>query len=288
MKSQSINDLYTGFLTGKISRPNLEGSIYNYLFNNQEKTCLSHWKRDEYEDYLSWFYPRLHKAIDSYIEVGSSFEAFITRFLLLSAREFKVRITTNSITEYSTWSARVPDMYVQEEAPSYLTDNTDSMINDMVIDNTGRRNRKRILTLIIKCYYHISDDFADKMAAKIGIDSKELIQMLNKIREIRRKKDDEIYHLKERIYTQYFRCIVYEKRLTMMKENSNAYIKLKCRLEKARLRLENMRRRFNAIRTDATNRQVAEIIGTTKGNVDANLHRLKARWEDLAKKANEN
>ena len=288
MKNQSINDLYTSFLSGEISRSHLEGSVYSYLVNNQEKTCLCHWKRDEYEDYLSWFYPRLHKAIDSYTEVGSSFEAFVTRFLWLSSKEFKVRITTNSITEYSTWSARVPDMYVQEEIPAYLPDNTDSIINDLLVDSKGRKNYKRILALIIKCYYYISDDFADKIALKTGIDREELAQMLNKIREVRQERDDEIYHLKERIYSQYFRCIAYEKRISMLKKNSNMYLKLNHRLEKAKLRLENMRKRFNTIRTDATNQQVAEIIGTTKNNVDANLHRLKRRWKKLAKKANEN
>jgi len=285
MKQYTLNELYSQYAAGKIKRTEFEGNIFRYFLCNQDKTCLCHWKRDEYEDYISWFYQRLQKAIDSYHDIGSSFEAFMSRFLLISSREYRVRITTNNVTEYSAWSARVPELYAREEHPYYLHENNENILPKLINKQNGRKDTKRILALILKCYYYVSDDFIDKIAPKIEIDGKELKDMIDRIRELRQKKDDEIYRMKERIYCQYYRCFVYERRLSLIQENTTAYGKLKLRLEKARQRLEKMRKRITLIRMEATNRQVAEVIGVKKGTVDASLHSLKIKLDTLASKS---
>jgi len=288
MKKIFINDLYSEYVSGDLPRSKFEGLIYRYLVNNQENTCLSNWKRDEYEDYISWFYPRLHKSIDSYEDTGASFEAFISRFLLVSSKEYRGRITSNAITEHSAWNAQVPDMYTmyaKEESPVYFSDNTKGIVSEIITDKTGRKSSRRMLALILKCYYYISDDFAEKIAPKIGLKKRELLDMLKKIRNIRQKKDDKIYFMKENIQTQFLRCLVYEKKLSLLYENETLHNILKLRLERARNRLNKMRKRMAGIRVEATNKQVAEIIGTTKGTVDASLHRLKSKMEEMAKKA---
>jgi len=288
MQQISINDLYSQYISGEIKREEFEGNLYSYLVNNQEKTCLSHWKNDEYEDYVSWFYPSLQRAIDSYNETGSSFEAFMHKFLLISSKEYHVRITTRSVIEYSAWSARVSEMYAHEQPPVYLHEKTESVIQQLIIDKKGRRNTRRILALILKCYHYISDDFLDKISDVIGIDKKELREMVMKIRRMRQKRDDDIYQMKERIYRQYYRCIIYEKRLFLLKENTLLYNKMFLRLEKARQRLEKMRERMAKIRTDASNKQVADVIGIKKGTVDSSLFKLKAKWKIMASKSDLN
>jgi len=279
---QTINDLYSEYLSGEISREDLEGLIYNYFIFNQEKTCLCHWKRDEYEDFISWFYPRLHKAIDCYHDTGSSFDAFTGRYLLVSSKEYRGRIASNTMTEYSAWMALLPDMYVREEPPVYIHNNVEYIINNLTTDNKGRKNTRRLLALVLKCYYYVSDNFAEKIANKIGVDKKELLEMLKKIRIIRQKKDDEIYLMKERINTQFIRCLIYEKKLLAIKENSNIFYKLTIMHKKARERLDRMRKRIKSIRIEATNKQVAQIIGISKGTVDASLHRLKIKWQMIS------
>jgi len=285
MDQNSLNGLYSQYTLDIIERGKFEGLIYQYLGKNQDKTCLSHWKRDEYEDYLSWLYPRIHKAIDSYQETGSSFEAYISSVMHLTAREYRVQIITKSIIEYSAWSAHVPELYIREETPVYLYESKENELSQIIIDHRGRKNPKQLLALILKCYYYVSDDFLDRIACYTGVDREKLREMINKLRAIRQKKDDEIYFMKERIYCQYYRCIVYEKRLSYVTENTTAYIKLKLRLEKARRRLEKMRKRLTGIRTDATNREVADVIGVSKGSVDSSLHRLKIKWNILEDKS---
>jgi len=282
---KSLNQLHSDFSEGRISRADFEGSIYNYLLNNQEKTCLSHWERNIFEDYVSWFYHRLKKAIDSYHDIGASFEAFMSQFLLLSSREYRVRTTSDSITEYSAWCAQVPELYASEERPVYSHRNTGSVITQLIIDKKGRKNTRRLLALILKCYYYVSEDYAERIAPLIGVGKKELLDMLSKIRETRQERDDEIFRMKERIHCQFYRCIIYERKLLVIEENTMLYGKYKLRLEKARQRLEKMRVRITKIRTEATNKQVADIIGISKGTVDASLHKLRQKWKTMSEKA---
>jgi len=285
MRQSSLNELFTQFKNNNLKRAEIEGLIYNYMIFNQEKTCLCHWERDDYEDYVSWFYPRIQKAIDNYNENGSSFEAFMKKFIFNSSREYRVRAATRNVTEYSTWCARVPDLYAREEAPGYSLEENENILTRFLDGKYGRKNARRVLALVLKCYYYVSDDFIEKIAGKIGMEIQCLKEMVNKIREIRQKKDDAIYYMKERIYGQFYRCVVYEKRLSLIQENTAAYDRLKLRLIKARKRLENMRSRLASIRTDATNTQIAEVIGVKKGTVDASLHKLKARMRALAEKS---
>ncbi|MCL2411764.1 MAG: hypothetical protein FWC97_09005 [Treponema sp.] len=280
MLQQSLNKFYSDYLSGELSRNSFEGIVYNYLFSHQGKTILGHWRRDAYEDYVSWFYPRLQRSIDAYKDVGSSFEAYIGKIICVSSKEYRARITSHELTEYSAWSAQVPDLYAHEETPVY--------ISNSIIDNKGRKNTRRILALILKCYYYVSDDFAETIAKQIGIDSKELIDMLNEIRSTRQKRDDEIFYMKEKIHTQFLRCLVYEKKLSLLNDNEISYLRLKTKLDKARQTLEKMRERLKNTRKEATNHQIAEIIGTTKGTIDASLYKLKTKWKQMAKNADLN
>ncbi|MCL2243098.1 MAG: hypothetical protein FWC03_01360 [Treponema sp.] len=279
MDQHYLNNLYSEYTEKLINRCEFEGLVYQYLLNNQEKTSLSNWETDDYKDYLSWIYTRLHNTIDSYQDTGSSFDAYIGSVIHHTAREYRVKLITNSVIEYAAWSVQVPDMYVYDDTPSYSCEKQENTL-PRIFEYRGRKNPKQLLALILKCYYYVSDDFINRAAGCTGIDGEKLKEMINKLRVIRRKKDDAIYYMKERIHCQYYRCIVYEKRLSYVPENTSTYIRLKYRLEKARKRLESMRKRITGVRTDATNREVADIIGISKGAVDASLHRLKNKWRE--------
>ena len=285
---ETLNDIYFEYLLGNIKRDKLESFIFKYLSNNKDKTGIKHWNQDQYEDFVSYFYPGIKKIIDSYKNIGSSFEAYLYKFLLVSAKEYETRKTTQEVIEYAAWSARVPDMYVYEEPPVYNIKQTKEVLTKMITGIKGRKNTRRLLALILKCYYFISDDFAENISGLIGIESKELIEMLNKIRKIRRHKDDNIYFFRERIHCLFYRCVSYEKRLSLLQENTPGYEKMYNRLDRAKLKLEKMRKRIKKIRTEATHQQIAEILGISKGTVDASLHRLKKKWEEMSKKANLN
>ncbi|MCL2440663.1 MAG: hypothetical protein FWD14_02895 [Treponema sp.] len=280
-----LNKLHSDFMAGGLKQAQLEGQIYTFLTGNQEKTCLNYWSRTDYEDFLSWFYPRLKRAINSYRDIGSSFDAFLSKYLLIASKEYRVRTVTNEITEYSTWCAQVPEMYAREEPPVYFNDEAEEFIKNIITDKRGKKKTKQVLALILKCYYYISEDFAEKAAPIIGIGKNELLEMLKKIRSLRQERDDKLYILRERVYRQFYRCLIYDKRLSLTKEDTAAYIKLNKQQKKARQCLEKMRNRMARTRTEATNIQVAEVIGLKKGTVDSSLFQLKLKLEHMSGKA---
>jgi DNA-directed RNA polymerase specialized sigma24 family protein len=285
MQENTLNDLYSMFIESKINRGKFEGLVFIYLLNNQSKISTRRWKNDEYEEFISWFYPRLNKAIDSYKETGSSFEAYLINIIRTASKEYRMRLTINVVTEQSAWNAQIPEYYAREETPVYTHEKPDSEISQIILQIKGRKNPKQLLALILKCYYYISDDFLDKIAVYTGLDKKILKEMIEKLRIMREKREDEIYRMKERIYGQFYRCIVYEHRLSYITENASMYSKLKKRLEKARNRLEKMRKRVLKVRTYPSNREIAGVIGVTKGSIDSTLYKLRTRLKELAEKS---
>jgi IS30 family transposase len=51
------------------------------------------------------------------------------------------------------------------------------------------------------------------------------------------------------------------------------------RLVKAKKRLESMRKRLAALKAEASNRQVAALLGVPKGTIDSNLYAIKTRYK---------
>jgi hypothetical protein len=285
MRQHFLNVLYSQYASGIIERSELEGLIFNFLLKNQGKTPFGHWKHEEYEDFLSWFYPRLRKIVNSYTETTTPFDSYISSMMRLPAKEYRMMTVSRSVTEYSAWSVQVPELYAREEPPVYSYETRESEISRLISHNGRIKNKKQLLALILKCYYYVSEDFLDRISGSLELDKNELKEMIDKMRALRQKKDDELYRMKERIYCQYYRCIVYEKKLSYITENSIISMKLKRRLEKARKRLESMRKRMACIRTDATNKEIADVIGISKGSVDSTLYNLKTKWKNMADKS---
>jgi len=285
MQEHTLNVLYSMFIERKINRGEFEGQVFNYLIKNQAKIITRYWKSDEYEEFISWFYPRLNKAIDTYKETGSSFEIYLLNIIRTAAKEYRMRTIINVVTEQSAWNAQIPEFYAREESPVYLNDKTDNELSQIILKSKKRKNSKQLLALILKCYYYISDELIDKIAVHTGFEARILKEMIEKLRIIREKREDAIYRMKERIYGQFYRCIVYEHRLSYVTDNTTAYYKLKQRLEKARNRLEKMRKRALKIKTYASNREIAGVIGVSKGSVDASLYKLKTKLNAMADKS---
>jgi DNA-directed RNA polymerase specialized sigma24 family protein len=282
MQEHTLNVLYSMFIEKKINRGKFEGLIFKYLIDNQTKLIVRYWRHDEYEEFISWFYPRLKKAIDSYKETGSSFEAFLSNIVRTVAKEYRMRLAINEVTEQSAWNAQIPDFFAREETPVYSHDKPDNEISQLILQIKGRKNPKQLLALILKCYFYISDEFIDKIAVHTKLNKKILKEMVEKLRAIREKKEDALYRMKERIYGQFYRCIAYEHRLSFITDNTVVWFKLKQRLEKARSRLEKMRNRILKVRTYPSNREIAGVIGVTKGSVDASLFKLRIKLNALA------
>jgi len=289
MQQLSLNNLYTQYADGTIGRKEFEGMIYKIIIRDQRRYNLNRWKQEESDDFISWLYPRIHSAIDLYKDKGSSFEAYMNSIIRWSAKQYRRNTADNSITEYAAWAARISDQYVHQEEPDYAEEKNripeSAKQQAIIADTENIKNSRQLLILILKCYYFVSDDFLEKIAPKAGISKENLKEMIDRLSVIRTKREEDLRNMRESIYSQFYRCMVYEKKLSLLPENSISASRMELRLEKARQRLESMRNRLSKIRTDATNSQIAKVIGISKGAVDASLHYLKAHWNIKADKS---
>jgi RNA polymerase sigma factor (sigma-70 family) len=280
MKKNSLNDLYMKYSQGLLKKKEFEGLLFKAILDNLQYFNLYQWKKDDCMDYLSWLYPRLSRAVDTYKNNGATFESYVGTLIRWSAREYRSRRENQITAEQMVWMAKFSDTHVNEEEPDYFLPNGDTGSQGKEIKPV--KNPRQVLMLILKCYHYCSDDFLNRLAPSIGIEKNKLKQMVDSLRRQRIRHDETHRLMRERIHSQYYRCVVYEKRLGALSENSVMYSKTKIQLQKARQRLDAMRKRLAKLRMEATNLQIAKILGIKKGTVDSNLHALRTRLQSAS------
>ncbi|MDR0451856.1 MAG: hypothetical protein LBH15_02310 [Treponema sp.] len=262
------------FYEGEISKKELEGFIFEHILNNCRSFYLNDWEEEECVDFLCWLYPRLSRCIGNYRYEGASFTAYLTTLVRLSAKEFRLAEREHRIIERSYWNAAAAEMAVHNPEPDYLAETAPKRPFRPIA------NRRQALILLLKSYCFVSDDFIARAAPAIGVGEEKLMQMVEDMRSIRFEQDLEIRSLRERIYGQYFRCKTFEHRRNTSAEGTPRYYIMQKRLERAEKRLKNMKRALKAIKSGASNRQVARILGVSKGTVDSNIHAVKYRLNE--------
>jgi cell division protein FtsB len=263
-----LTELLNQYYLGILDKKTMEGRIFQFIQDNFERLRLYKWCKDDFMDFLCWFYPRISRAIDNYRDTGSSFDAYIFSLVRWSAKEYHALEMDHRIVEYACWKARALEMAVCDDEPVYLE-------SKPVFKPVS--NPRQVLVLLLKSYYFVSDDFLTRIAPAVGIPEEKLRQMIDALRERRVQREEEIRALQERVFSQYYRCVSFEKRILTAPEGSARGEKMERRLAKAKKRLESMRKRLASLRTEASNRQVAELLGVSKGTVDSNLHAIKVR-----------
>jgi hypothetical protein len=236
---------------------------------------MNRWNHDEFLDYLCWVYPRFGKSIEHYKNKGATFDAYIGSVIRLSFKEYCLKKKDEMVLEYSWWTTQAEESYAANAEPEYAVFEVEEPINTKI------KNHKQILILLLKCYYFLSDDFIERVAPVLNIEKEELIALINKLHRVRKRQEEEVKLLRERINSQYYRCICYESRMKASKEGSCHYEKMKKYLEKGRAKLYSMRKHLSNMRINASNKQVADLLGYPKGTIDSTLFALKERYKTI-------
>ncbi|MDR0496394.1 MAG: hypothetical protein LBH42_02130 [Treponema sp.] len=265
-----LADLYWQYKAGNLTKKDFEGMIFQYLLLNYERFRLFRGNRDRWNEFLSWLYPRISRAIDMYRDLGSSFDAYISGLIHSAAREYRCRETDHYMTEYVCWRARAEEMILHENEPEYEEEQKEVCI-------PGDVNPRQILFLLLKSYFFVSDEYVERVAQNIGIDFEMVKKMIDELRERRSVKEAQILDLRERLYCQHYRCLAYEKRLNAAQAGTDYYEKMKNRFERAKRRFLAMKKRLGGMRTAASNRMIAEVMGIPRGTVDSGLFAIKHR-----------
>jgi hypothetical protein len=277
----SLNELYSDYRQGNLGKRDLEAKMFKVILANIQNFHLFYGNEEESIDYLCWLYPRFSKAVQNYQNNGTAFSTYIGALIRYSIREYRTRQIDHYITEYAAWTARAADMEVRSPGPEYPEKEEDEGEQSRLIP-LPRLNPRQVLMLILKSYYFVSEDLVERAAPFAGVESEKIKGMIEKLRIRRSKRDEALRLFQERITTQFYRCITWEKRLKTLIPGSVRHAKVRMQMERARKRLDGMRRRIATLRMDATHGQIAEVLGISKGAVSSTLFKVKPYCEHYA------
>jgi len=282
--SSSLSTWQKQYAGGELTKKELESLIFQYLLEHQEHYRLFEGEQERWVDFLSWIYPRLSRAIDLYKEKGAGFDAYLAAVIKWASKDYRITERMHYITERVCWQARAEEMAVHSEEPVYGGTVLEEqpwakygLPEDMEQSVSGI-NPRQVLMLLLKTYHFVSEDFLDRAATAIGMEKEKVREMVEEIRTLREEREMEIHRLRERIHLQYYRCLVYQKHLTSSSPLSAFYETLQKRYARARKRLQSMKGRLARISRNATNGQIAQVLGVSKSSVDSAIYNLKTNW----------
>jgi hypothetical protein len=264
-----LSKLMTRYSLGLISRKELESHVFKFVMDNHKEFRPYKWTEEDYRDFVCSFYPRLSRAIDNYRETGSSFDVYLRSLVLWGIRETRARKMDRHIAEYACWEAKARDEAAVQE--------TEEVYNEPEPAFGEVINPRQVLVLLLKSYHYMSQDFLERISPALNMDVEKIKDLIDGLRELRLKREEDIRALQERIYTQFYRCIVFEKKLKSAVQDSARHEKLQICLIRGRKRLQSMRKRLAKMKTAASNRQVAQVLETAKGTIDAHLFNFKVK-----------
>ena len=265
-----LDELYQLYLKNRLSKKEFEGRIFQFLLERPERFRLFNGDYDRWNEFLSWLYPRLARAIDNYKFKGSSFDAYITTLVFKTSKEYRSRETDHCMTEYVCWRARAEEMMLFENEPEYLEPPGEFSIPADI-------NPRQVLFLLLKSYFFVSSDYVKRIARAIGLEASEVQKMVDELKNRRSEKEAEILALRDRIHCQHYRCLTYQKRMTSAQNDSDYYVRMKDRYERAEKRYQTMKKRLGGMRLTASNRMIAEVLGVPRGTIDSSLSAIKNR-----------
>ena len=263
-----LSDLYQRYTSGDLQKKDFEGSIFQYLLGSIKQYRTFEGNQSRWNEFLSWLYPRIARAIDLYRDLGSSFDAYISALVHGAAKEYRCREADHRITEYACWQARAEELCVCESEYDYPEPCEDISIPSGV-------KPRQVLLLLLKSYYLVSDEFASRVARAIGMETETVMKMIDELKKRRCEKEIEILNLRDRLYCQHYRCLAYQKRMNAAQAGTDYHKKMEGRYERARMRFQSMKKRLGRMRVDASNRMIADVIGIPKGTVDSGLFAIK-------------
>jgi RNA polymerase sigma factor (sigma-70 family) len=269
-----LSTLYRNYKNGRIGRKVFEAKLMGEIAY-RAPTMIGHNHKRDLPDFLAWLYQRIAKAVDNYRDNGSSFDAYICSSVNRAFKEYRSKMIECRITETTVWAAKEYEK-VKENEEVYLADTDGELPSPL----RRVRNPHQILVLLLKSYYFLSDDFISRIAPALGMDKEKINMLVMELRDLRAEREQEIHDLRERVYAQFYRCLSFQSHATSAPPNSAREARYINCLERGIKRLDSMRETLRTLHADASNKEIAKVLGISKGTVDASLYTVRKSYSD--------
>jgi biotin operon repressor len=271
----ALTALYRHYKNGRIGRKVFEAKLMGEVAC-RAPLMIGKRRGKDLSDFLAWLYPRLCSAADNYKNNGSSFDAYIHIIVNRSYQEFQMKNIEREITERAVWSVKAYEK-VSEDECLCLADNA----GEPPLPFTRVRNRRQVLILLLKSYYFLSDDFISRIAPALGMNKEKIDALVTELRDLRAEREQEIHDLSERVHAQFYRCLSFQYRAASASPNSARYRQYLDCLERGVKRLSSMRETLRKLGAEASNKEIAEVLGISKGTVDASLFTVRRNYSEF-------
>lgn len=267
-----LSSIYRLFKAGIINARELENRVFNYISESRSGEFGLYFRnRCERIDFLGEFFPRLRRAIERYNSDWATFDAYIATTLRYAYREYRALSKRQQVLQCVGFDESVRKPEADEFTPE-MADGAAPQPDSFRIGSP-----QHALIILLKSYYFVTDGLIAKAAPAIGLDAAVLSEMVDRLHGLRLKKEEGRKRLANAVHCQYYRNLFYERRLAYQYKDSEAYHRFSRRLDRGRQRLERLRVRLRALRMEATNAEVAALLGIPKGTVDSRVSLIKSK-----------
>jgi DNA-directed RNA polymerase specialized sigma24 family protein len=266
-----LSTLYRHYKNGRIGREVFEAKIMGEIAYHAP-IMIGKGRKKDLSDFFAWLYPRVANAIDHYQNNGSSFDAYIYSIVSKAYKEHSTITNDRKITEKTVWTNRECERLAENEE-QYLADKDDAPRPFCNIQNPHQ-----ILILLLKSYYFLSDDFISRIAPALHVDREKIDMLIMELRDLRATREQEIHDLRERVYAQFYRCLSFQSRMAAATPNSARERRFSNCLNRGIKRLNAMRETLRNLHADASNKEIAKVLGVSKGTVDASLFIVRQNY----------
>jgi DNA-directed RNA polymerase specialized sigma24 family protein len=277
----ALSKLYRDYKNGLIGRTVFEAKLMGEV-TYRAPSVLGKNRSKNLQDFLVWLYPRLHNAIDNYKNTGSDFDRYLYTIVRKAYKEFHMKEHDHRITERTVWTEKSYEFTGYEYAVESAAEREAFYAPDSEDDKPEPfrcvSNPRQILILLMKSYYFLSDDFISRIAPALGMDREEINMLVTEMRDLRAEREQEIHDLRERVHTQFYRCLSFQYRAEAAPANSARQLHYRECLNRGLKRLSSMRQTLRNLNVDASNKEIAEVLGISKGTVDASLFTVKKSY----------
>ncbi|MDR0663733.1 MAG: hypothetical protein LBF80_06635 [Spirochaetaceae bacterium] len=264
-----LTAFYRRYKAKEIGARELEAYMFKHFLDSFDcKYGLYFASKDDRTDFLCWFYPVMRRAIDRYDEGVSSFDAYVATTLRFAYKSYRQKKKNHADAENSYRETLDRELMLYDPGPAY--EDTVELPS-----NYHATEPNYILLVLLKSYYYVSEELLYKAAPAVGIGYEILCNMVDTLHCLQFKKIEKLRRLIRYSHSLHYRCINYERQLAEKKESWPLYGQVSRRLEQGRRRLINLREQLKFTHIEATNNNLARVLGIPKGTIDSRWAQIK-------------
>jgi signal transduction histidine kinase len=259
----AIDRFHARFKEGSLSRQDLSAAIATELSALFKSFNCFHRSPAFWDDFLSSLYERVDAALDRFRDQGKPISRFFLSLLKIWRNDYLQSEHRNHSREIRSWETLLHELPFS--APPVEPPMTVRLPRPL----TGRP--KHILFLALKSYYRLSDSMLQAVAHATNIPEHALLTLIEQLHALRDRAESDIIRLRERAFSLHYKVLALQRDL---KDNPSD-AKTRDTLVKIRRRLAATRNHLSSVRVQASNRDIAMLLGLSKSAVDYSISQLK-------------